>query len=97
MLSDSVMRREIIVSLLDGLHLRPASLVARRVMQSGCQVRIANGEKSADAASVLDLIALEAANGTRLLLESTGTGADEILEAIAPYFETDDYTGPNDD
>jgi phosphotransferase system HPr (HPr) family protein len=90
MSDDSVTRREVTVQLLNGLHLRPASMIARLVAKSNCQVRILNGEKNADAGDVFDLIALKAERGTVLTLESVGAGSVELLEAIIPWFEVED-------
>lgn len=90
MSADSVIRREVTVQLLNGLHLRPASMIARLVSGSNCKVRIYNGDRSADAGDVFDLIALKAERGTVLTLESVGEGSTELLEAIAPWFEVED-------
>jgi phosphotransferase system HPr (HPr) family protein len=90
MSDDSVIRREVTVQLLNGLHLRPASMIARLVAASNCKVRILNGEKTADAGDVFDLIALKAEHGNVLTLESAGEGAEGLLDAIAPYFEIED-------
>jgi len=86
-------RRTVKVELLGGLHLRPASVIARLVAQSPCTVRILNGEKTANAGDVFDLMGLNAGHGTELSLEADGEGSAELLEAIIPYFQVEDTGG----
>jgi len=95
MSTDSVTRREIVVQLANGLHLRPASLIARVVVNSQCDVTVNNGERTADAKSPLELVGLNAPAGSKLTLESRGEGSADVLEAIIPFFEVDDHTDPS--
>lgn len=70
-----------------GLHARPASLVAEAAGQHAATVTVSVGERSADAASVIELIALGAAEGT--VLEVSADLADgEALAAVAAAIET---------
>jgi phosphocarrier protein HPr len=96
MAADSVVRRKVTVELLSGLHLRPASMIARLVAASPCSVRILNGEKTANAGDVFDLMALNAGHGVELTLESQGAGSAELLEAIIEYFQVED-AGPKEE
>jgi len=89
MSGESVVRREVTVRLLNGLHLRPISEIARRLADYPCSVTIMNGERSADAKSTLDLMSLQAGHGTRLVLEARGEQAEEAIDAILPFLETE--------
>lgn len=87
MTGESVVQKEVLVRLPDGLHLRPISLIARTAARFPCQITISHGERSADATSTLDLMTLEADHGARLLLQARGEQAAEALEALVPLLE----------
>ena len=93
MSTEPVIRREVVVQLPNGLHLRPASQIARIVYNSACDVTVSHGQRSVNAKSPLDLVTLKATCGTKLTLESRGDGSAEVLEAIVPFFESDDDGG----
>jgi len=76
-----------------GLHARPAAIFAEAVGAVPIEVTIAlDGEPAddaMDAASILSLMSLGAANGDVVVLRAEGDGAEEILEALAKILETD--------
>ena len=65
-----------------GLHFRVAALIVRTLEAFASEVTISNGESTADARSVLDLMTLAAARGTRIVVEAEGTDADAALAAL---------------
>lgn len=77
----------------EGLHARPAELVARTAMAHSAEVAIVRGEHRVDAKSILDLLTLGAAKGVELLVEATGEDADRAAEAVADLINS----GFNDD
>jgi phosphocarrier protein HPr len=76
-----------------GLHARPAAIFAEAVGAVPIEVTIAlEGEPAddaMDAASILSLMSLGAANGDVVVLRAEGEGAEETLEALAKILETD--------
>jgi len=76
-----------------GLHARPAAIFAEAVGAVPIEVTIAlDGEPAddaMDAASILSLMSLGAANGDVVVLRAEGEGAEETLEALAKILETD--------
>ncbi|WP_407342341.1 HPr family phosphocarrier protein [Pengzhenrongella phosphoraccumulans] len=76
-----------------GLHARPAAIFAEAVGAVPIDVTIAlDGEPAddaMDAASILSLMSLGAANGDVVVLRAEGEGAEETLEALAKILETD--------
>ncbi len=46
-------------------------------------------DRSASAASVLELLSLEAVAGTELVLSATGVEAQEALDALSRLFDSD--------
>lgn len=78
--------RTLMVSHQLGLHLRPCSAIVTTVGRHLAKVMIWNGSQSADAASILDLLSLAAAQGTELVVTATGPEAAEALEAVVGLF-----------
>jgi phosphotransferase system HPr (HPr) family protein len=69
-----------------GLHLRPCSAIVDLVRRHRAEVTVRKGSQSVNAASVLDLLSLDAPSGTELVLFATGADADEALDALANLF-----------
>ena len=65
----------------------PCSRIAEIARDTECQVRVLLDEQIADARNVLDLLMLKAEEGTALLIESEGEGAEEILARVVKLFE----------
>jgi phosphoenolpyruvate---glycerone phosphotransferase subunit DhaM len=66
----------------DGLHARPAALLARAMTAQDAQVTVRFGDRTANGASVLALIALGAGHGDQLHVTATGPQADGALRAV---------------
>lgn len=64
----------------------PCSRIAQLVRETKCQVRIIRDEQIADAREVLEMLMLNAEDGTPLLIESEGEGAEQILARIVKLF-----------
>jgi phosphocarrier protein len=65
-----------------GLHMRSAAIVVRTGQRFEASITISNGEACADAASVLDLLTLAAGQGTVLVIEATGSDAQQAVAAL---------------
>jgi phosphocarrier protein len=78
-----------VVNVPDGLHLRPASLVAQLSGQFACDVRLVKDAQAVNAKSVLDVMTLGAVQGTELVLEACGEDACVAVEKIAALFAAD--------
>lgn len=79
--------REVTVGSPQGLHARPADLVAREARRWQSRIEFIGNAQRADGKSILDLLSLAAAEGTRLVIEATGPDAEEALAAIGRLFE----------
>ena len=88
MMQGSVGRQTVTVNLENGLHLVPCSLIARMARRFPCDVRIIKGDTRVDAKNVLDLMTLNAACGTTLIVEASGDGALEATAEVARLFES---------
>jgi phosphocarrier protein HPr len=79
--------REVIVANEQGLHARPADLVAREARRWQSRIEVVGKAQRVDGKSILDLLTLAAEAGTRLVLEATGPDASEALDALGSLFE----------
>ena len=66
-----------------GLHARPAARIAACVKAFDARVTIVAGERQADAASLVAMMALGARDGDVLHLTASGPDAEAVLEALA--------------
>ena len=93
----SVCRQSVTVNLENGLHLVPCSLVAQTANRFGCRIQIHKGDLTVDAKTMLELMTLDAACGTVLVLEASGDGADEAIRELVHLFESDFEVGESTD
>lgn len=70
------------------LHARPAADFVRTAMRFRADVRVAAGEREADAKSLLSVLALGAKAGTELRLSASGDDAADALQALAARAES---------
>lgn len=66
-----------------GLHMRPAALIAEALKGFACEVRVVTGDRQANGKSVVDLVGLEAWQGTELRFEIRGRDAGRALDALS--------------
>jgi phosphotransferase system HPr (HPr) family protein len=81
-----MIRRTVTVTLENGLHMVPASEIAKAVRDFQGRVVLRRDDIIADARSVLDLLQLKAEFGTHLEVEADGDGDARVVEAIAQLF-----------
>lgn len=88
-MSASSVTRIVVVQHAQGLHARPAELVARAAMQYRSRVEIVRDGMRIDAKSILNILTLGATQGTELALEANGDDAADAIEALALLVEGD--------
>ncbi len=69
-----------------GLHARPAAQLAREAGSFESDIYLVLDGDSADAKSVLDILSLAAAQGTKLSVVASGPDAAEAVEQIRRFF-----------
>lgn len=87
MTTQETVSREVVVGIEQGLHARPADLVAREARKWQSRIELVADRQRADGKSILDLLTLAAESGTRLVVEATGPDAREAVEAIGRLFD----------
>jgi phosphotransferase system HPr (HPr) family protein len=86
-MSQQTLTREVVVANSQGLHARPADLLAREARRWRSRIELVADSQRVDGKSILEVLTLAAEAGTRLVVEATGPDAQEALEAIGVLFE----------
>jgi phosphoenolpyruvate-protein phosphotransferase len=76
-------RRTLIVTLRQGLHARPAALLAQRAKSFGAQATLSAHGRTANARSVVAIMALGVRQGDELIIEAGGTDATRCVESLS--------------
>lgn len=79
---------EVVVSNPLGLHARPAATLVQTTLQYKSEVYIDMDGRRVNAKSIMGLLTLAAAQGTRLNVYCTGEDADAAMVAIRELFES---------
>jgi len=82
-------RQSMTVSVLNeqGLHARPAAILAREAQRFPCEVRIVQNGDDVDAKSILDILTLAAGYGANLDIVANGPRADEAVAHLVRLFQ----------
>jgi phosphocarrier protein FPr/phosphocarrier protein len=80
-------QRTVVIALRQGLHARPAALLARRAKSFGAQISLAAHGRIADARSVVAIMALGVRHGDELILRAEGSEAAQALDAALAGLE----------
>ena len=65
-----------------GMHLRPAQQFVQTVLKFRCDVHIEKDGERVNAKSIMGLLTLAAARGTRLTIICDGDDAQDAMEAV---------------
>ena len=78
----AVVAQTVIVTLRQGLHARPAALLAQRAKSFGAQLSLGAHGRSANARSVVAIMALGVRQGDELSIEARGTEAEQAVASL---------------
>lgn len=79
--SDSV-RIEVTISNRQGLHARPVMRFVDIAAKYSCEIRVHKDQLTVDGKSPMEMMLLEAVEGTVLALEAIGEGASDALDEL---------------
>ena len=96
-MSEQTVSREVVVGMRQGLHARPADLLAREARKWQSRVELLSDVQRVDGKSILEVLTLAAEAGTRLVVEVTGPDAREALAAIGSLFDRNFNEQENDE
>ena len=71
-----------------GLHARPAAALVQTVLQFQSDVRINLNGQQVNAKSIMGLVTLAAAQGTRIMVMCKGEDAQDALDAVRALIES---------
>lgn len=84
-----VSEKVVVINNPQGLHARPAELFARLALQFESEIEVIRDNHRVDAKSILHVLTLGAAQGTKLTLRAQGCDAQEALDALTRLVESD--------
>ncbi|WP_078717807.1 HPr family phosphocarrier protein [Paucidesulfovibrio gracilis] len=85
--ADGVVTRPVVVANQLGLHARPAGVLAQEAQKFVSEIYFEVDGQRVDAKSILDVLTLAAAQGTRLHLHAVGDDAEAALDRIETLFK----------
>jgi len=91
----SVSRRYVEITNEYGLHMRPALKFAQLAGKFHCDILVLHNGEEINGKSILDLTALAAESGTRLVLEARGPDAEAALEALSQLVLSEEFRDEN--
>lgn len=80
---------ELVITNRHGLHARPAAELVERIASFDAGVRIEVGDKTANAGSIMSLLALGASTGNTARITSEGPDAEAALDAVVAILTAD--------
>ena len=86
-MSNTPIKRVVVVPNKQGIHARPAEMFVRRAQQFQSKIEIVHDDYRVEAKSIMNLLTLGAAQGTQLTLEAEGSDAQEAVDALAEVVE----------
>jgi phosphocarrier protein HPr len=87
-------RKTVTVTNPQGLHARPAFLVAELAGKFDCRIELIKDGERIDGKSILSILTLGAAQGSQLEIEAIGPDASDALAAIHQLF-LDGFSDPH--
>jgi len=78
-----MLKREITILNRQGMHARPAMQIVETSSRFNSRIRICKGNNRVDAKSIMEVMTLEAIQGTVLTFEADGNDASKALDALA--------------
>jgi phosphotransferase system HPr (HPr) family protein len=81
--SNGTVSRTVVIPVGVDLHARPAGQLVRAAAAQGARVVLRSNGREAEAASILQVLALGATGGTEIVVEASGEAAGPAVEAIA--------------
>jgi phosphocarrier protein HPr len=85
-MSEAKLTRTVVVANPNGLHMRPASLIAKLANQYESRIELVRGNERVDGKSMLEIVTLVAEHGTNLTIEAFGPDAEAAVESLAELF-----------
>jgi phosphotransferase system HPr (HPr) family protein len=82
-MSTSPVTRAVVIVNTEGLHARPADMLARTAIKFRSRIEVLCRSERVDAKSTLNLLILGATQGTEIVIEAEGDDAEQAVDALA--------------
>ena len=79
--------RELVIANPSGLHARPAAVFVKMANKFAAEITVTKDGDSVNGKSIMGLMTLAAAKGTRLVIETSGDDAKDAADAIQSLIE----------
>ncbi|SRR5690606_38548371 len=86
-MSENCATQEVTVVNVQGLHARPAHAFVTVANQFDSEIEVEKAGERVDGKSILSILTLAAAQGTRLIIRARGADAGEAVAALARLIE----------
>ena len=70
----------------NGIHARPAGILVKQASKFESDIKVAKGEKVADAKRIFSLMGLGAKKGDELHISVSGADEEEVVEILEKFF-----------
>ena len=80
--------KEFVITNKLGLHARPCALFVKTASRFPCEVWIEADDQQTNGKSIMGLMMLAAAKGTRLIISTEGDQAEEALKTLGDLIES---------
>ncbi len=84
-----VVESSVIIKLTSGLHARPASTFVQIANRYACDISIRKKEKTANAKSILGVLALAATKGSEVFLIADGPDEQKAIDELTEFLAED--------
>lgn len=81
------MERTVTIGSKSGLHARPAAIFVQNAKGFQCQITLSKNEKTANAKSILSVLALGAEQGDQVVLKAEGDDAATAVDSLTALLE----------
>jgi phosphocarrier protein HPr len=88
-MSSPRVQKTVVIRNEQGLHARPAQLLARLALEFQSTIEIVCNGQRVDGKSILHMLTLGAVQGTEMVIEAQGPDAEAALDALARLVESD--------
>ena len=88
-MKEPVATRQVVVTNPQGVHARPAEMLARLANSFAAEIEIAHGDHCVDAKSILNILTLGARPGVELTIAARGDDAEEAVNALVDLIASD--------
>ncbi len=75
-----------------GLHARPASLLVEKAKSHECEITIVKGTKTANAKSIMSVLALGASTGDSVVVTATGPNSETAIAEVIEIMQSEEET-----